>query len=206
MFPCCDAIGRNYGNLNNAFVLSATVRREDMSMTVQAQFPSMPAPAELASLEWRLAGEYGLREVHVEPTWPQEERPAQTASGSGGGKSGSVLYGKAIKGRPIAMSEASPEQKTVIVSGRVFAAESRAIAKLGASVLQFDMTDGTGSVRVSKFIPKEEDQSIVDKIGPGMYLTVSGSMKFNNYSKEVELEPRHIQTAEAPPVRKQKLG
>ena len=207
MFPCCDAIGRNYGNLNKAFVLSATVRREDMSMTVQAQFPSMPAPAELASLEWRLAGEYGLREVHVEPTWPQEERPAPSASGgggkSGGGKSGgSVLYGKAIKGRPIAMSEASPEQKTVVVSGKVFAAESRAIAKLGASVLQFDMTDGTGSVRVSKFIPKEEDQSIVDKIGPGMYLTVSGSMKFNNYSKEVELEPRHIQTAEAPPLRK----
>ncbi len=209
MFPCCEALGQNYGNLRAAHVLSATVSRENMSMTVKAQFPTMPAPAEIASLEWKLTAEYGLRSVTVEPTWPQEVASASTggapSGGSGGGKkasAGAVIYGKAIKGQPIAMSEASPEQKTVIVSGKVFAAESRAIQKLGATVLQFDMTDGTGSVRVSKFIPKEEDQSVAEKIAPGMYLTVSGSMKFNAYSKEVELEPRHIQTAQAPEGRK----
>ncbi|MCD7844269.1 MAG: PolC-type DNA polymerase III [Oscillospiraceae bacterium] len=197
MFPCCEGIDKSYGNLGPASVLSATVNRERMDMTVQARFPSMPAPAEVSSLEWRLAQEYGLRAVTLSATWPQEKKPAP----KGEKKGGSVLMGKTIKGLPTAMCSASPEQKTVIVSGRVFAAESRVIQKLGASVLQFDMTDGTGSVRVSKFIPKEEDQSITGKISPGMYLTVSGAMKFNNYSKEVELEPRHIQTAEAPPLR-----
>ncbi len=199
MFPCCQGMEKSYGNLHDAFVLEATVSRGRMDMTVRALFSAMPAPAEVTALEWLLAGEYGLRSVKLEAGWPQQEQRVDHKAAPGGGR---VLMGKAVKGRPTAMKDASPEQKTVIVSGRVFAAESREIQRLGASVLQFDMTDGTGSVRVSKFIPKEEDQSIVGKIAPGMYLTVSGSMKFNSYSKEVELEPRHIQTAQAPEGRK----
>ncbi|MCD8116659.1 MAG: PolC-type DNA polymerase III [Oscillospiraceae bacterium] len=201
MFPCCLGVNKGYGDLDSANVLSATVSHDRMSMTVQVQFPSMPAPAELTTLEWKLAEEYGLRTVILDATWPGKNETEKPTAARKEKKTGSVLMGKAIKGLPTAMSKASPEQKTVIVSGKVFAAESRAVQRLGASVLQFDMTDGTGSVRVSKFIPKEEDQSIVGKIAPGMYLTVSGAMKFNNYSKEVELEPRHIQLAEAPALR-----
>ncbi len=196
MFPCCEGVGSSYGNLDKTSVLTVTVRRETMTMTVRAEFPAMPAPAEIDALQWKLAAEYGLQEVTVEADWPREERKPEKKA-----ESGKVLLGKSIKGRPIPMQDASPEMKTVVVSGRVFAAESRAIQKLGASVLQFDMTDGTTSIRVSKYIPKEEDQSIIDRVAPGMYLTVSGSMKFNQYSKEAELEPRHIQTAEAPPPR-----
>ena len=198
MFPCCSALSQSYGELDKVYVETATVSRESMTMTVHALFPGMPAPAEISAMEWLLTREYGLRSVTVEADWPKEERKPEKKASSGG----AVLYGKAIKGRPIAMRDASAEMKSVIVSGRVFAAESRFVEKLGASVLQFDMTDGTDSIRVSKFIPKEEDQSITAKIGPGMYVTVSGSMKFNNYSKEVELEPRHIQTAEAPETRR----
>ncbi len=199
MFPCCQGVDRSYGNLGGVFVQEVTVNRERMDMTVRALFSAMPAPAELSTLESVLAGEYGLRQVHIEASWPQQEpRPAADGRKAGG----KVLLGKAIKGKPIPMAEASAEQKTVIVTGRVFAADSRVIQRLGATVLQFDMTDGTSSVRVSKYIPKEEDQSVVGKIAPGMYLTVSGAMKFNTYSKEVELEPRHIQTAEAPEGRR----
>ena len=200
MFPCCQELEKSYGDLGGAFVLEGTVNRERTAMTVKVLFPAMPAPAEVTAVEWAIAGYLGLQAVKVEASWPQEEpRPAEKAAPSGSGK---VLLGRAIKGRPAPMKDASPEQKTVVVSGRVFAVETREIQRLGATVLQFDMTDGTGSVRVSKYIPKEEDQSFTKKISKGMYLTVSGSMKFNAYSKEVELEPRHIQTAEAPAPRR----
>ncbi len=200
MFPCCEGVERTYGDLRQAFVQSATVNRERTAMTVQVLFPAMPAPAEISAMEWAIAGDFGLQSVTVEAQWPQQEA-APAPKKAGEAPTGKVLLGKAVKGKPIPMKDASPEQKTLVVSGRVFAAESRPIQRLGASVLQFDMTDGTGSVRVSKYIPKEEDQSIVDKIAPGMYLTVSGAMKFNNYSKEPELEPRHIQLAQAPAIR-----
>ena len=202
MFPCCEGVDKSYGNLHEAFVQDATVSRERMEMTIRARFGAMPAPAELSALEWAIAAEFGLRAVHVEASWPQEEARAAAGKKPGAPAEGKALMGKAIKGKPMPMRDASPEQKTVVVSGRVFAAESRAVQRLGASVLQFDMTDGTGSVRVSKFIPKEEDQSIVDRVQPGMYLTVSGAMKFNSYSKEVELEPRHIMAVAAPEVRR----
>ena len=201
MFPCCQEVDRIYGNLSGAFVLGATVNQEQAAMTVRVLFPAMPAPAETAAVEWAIAGDFGLRSVKVEATWPAEEpRPAGKPDRPAG--SGKVLLGRPVKGKPIPMRDASPEQKTVVVSGQVFAVQTREVQRLGATVLQFDMTDGTGSVRVSKFIPKEEDQSFAKKISQGMYLTVSGAMRFNAYSKEVELEPRHIQIAEAPSPRR----
>ena len=200
MFPCCRELEKSYSDLGGAFVLEGTVNRERTAMAVKVLFAAMPAPAEVTAVERAIAAYLGLQTVKVEPSWPQAEpRPAEKAAPAGSGK---VLLGRAIKGRPIPMKDASPEQKTVVVSGRVFAVETREVQRLGATVLQFDMTDGAGSIRVSKYIPKEEDQSFAKKIGQGMYLTVSGSMKFNPYSKEVELEPRHIQTAEAPAPRR----
>ena len=188
MFPCCESVGESYTGLGETFVTEATVRREDLTMEVRAFFPSMPAPVELSALEWTLRREYGLRGVTVDADWPKEAAPAEK-SGNGGGKASAaaVLYGKRIKGASIPISEASPEMKTVTVSGRVFAEESRDIPKRGAYVLQFDMSDGSGSVRVSKYFPQEEDSSIRGRIKPGMYVTVSGSMKFNKFSQEVEL-------------------
>ena len=193
MFPGCEALAESFGDLRLTEVGAVTVSRESMVMTVRARFPAMPAPAELSALEWKLAEEYGLRAAHIEADWPKEEKAA-----SGAKTAGKVLLGKAIKGQPIPMKNASPDMKTVIVSGRVFAVDNREIQRLGATVLQFDMTDGSGSLRVSKFIPRDEDQSLLKKIETGMYLTVSGRMKFNEYSHEAELEPRHIQTAEKP--------
>ena len=199
MFPCCESVGKNYGNLEATEVIAAVVTRESMTMAVKTMFPAMPAPAEVASLERQLCMEYGLRGVSIEADWPREDRPQEKKTGGG-----TVLMGRAIKGRPIAMRQASPEMKSVTVSVRIFAEESRDIPKRGAYVLQFDMTDGTTSLRCSKYIAQdnEDDMAIRGKIRPGMYVTVSGVMKFNKFSQEPELEPRHIQTAEAPPVRK----
>ncbi len=202
MFPCCEGIHKSYGNLGDAFVLGATVNRERTGMTVRVLFAAMPSPAEISALEWAIQAEFGLHEVKIEGEWPQTEPRAPEKKTAGPASSGKVLMGRAVKGRPIPMGQASAEQKTVVVCGRVFAVDSRTVQRLGAAVLQFDMTDGTGSIRVSKYIPREEDQSITGRIKTGMYLTVSGSMKFNTYSREVELEPRHIQTAPAPEPRK----
>ena len=198
MFPCCAGMGEGFSGLEGTVVLSATVRRESMTMEVSALFPVMPSAAELSALEWRLRQEYGLRSVTLTASWPKAERSAPAEKK----QTGKALYGKAVKAKPIPIVKASPEMKSVVVTGRVFAEESREVPKRGAYVLQFDMTDGSGSLRVSKFFPKEEVAEIQGKIKPGMYVTVSGVMKFNRFSQEAELEPRSIQTAEAPEGRR----
>ncbi len=196
MFPCCG--GENAGELENVQVLSVVVRRETMTMEVKAFFPSVPAPAAVSALEWRLRQEYGLRGVAIEVEAPREELKAEPKKKT----ASRTLFGRHAKGaKIIPIAEASPEMKSVTVSGRVFAEESRDIPKRGAYVLQFDMTDGSGSLRVTKFFPKEEVGEAKGVVAPGMYVTVTGSMRFDKFTQEVVLEPRCIQTAEAPPVR-----
>ena len=97
----------------------------------------------------------GVSGVSIAADWPQREasRPQEKAG------AGKALLGRAIKGRPIPIREASPEMKSVVVSGRVFAADSREIPRRGAVVLQFDMTDGDGCVRVSRFFPRKRRRS-----------------------------------------------
>jgi len=192
MFPCCN----NCGELTQAFATSATVNREKMAMEVAASFPAEPAPAELFALEERIRGEYGLAAVHIAADWPKET-PRKSE-----GKTGEVLYGKVVKGQPTQIGQVTADMNRVIVTGKVFASDSRDIQRLGAKVLSFDMTDGTGSVRVSRFFAKEDDCAVVNKIQPGMVVTVSGGMKFNTFDKEAQLEPRSIQLAEKPSVRK----
>ncbi len=203
MFPCCAALGGVAGGLDKAYVTAATLRRESMTLEIAAFFAARPAPTDISALEGVIAADLGVAGVHIDADFPREERKPAPAQG-GAKKSGSVLFGKAIKGSITPMGELNSAIDRVNVQGRVFAADSREIQRLGAHVLQFDMTDGSGSLRVSKFFSKEDDSSVIDKIKPGMYLTVSGALKFNTYDKELALEPRHIQTAEQPSIRKDK--
>lgn len=200
MFPCCEALTASAGGLDKAYVTSATLKRETMALAVEAFFSVMPAPADIAALEGCIAADFGLAAVHIAADWP---RVVAEAADEGEKKSGGkVLYGKRIKGAVTPIADLSAEHNRVNVTGQIFAVDSREIQRLGAQVLQFDMTDGSGSVRVSKFFSKDDDQSVIESIKTGMYVTVSGAMKFNSYDKELELEPRHIQTAEAPAGRK----
>ncbi len=200
MFPCCQELSAYCGGLEQAYITSATLRRETMALEIAAWFPVMPAPADLNALERCIAVDFGLARVQIQASFPLPEEKKKAAAGDK--KGGAVLFGKAIKGASTPMAEVAADMTRVNVTGRVFAVESREIQRLGATVLQFDMTDGTNSIRVSKFFSREDDKSVIEKISSGMWLTVSGAMKFNTYDKEVHLEPRHIQTAPAPALRK----
>ena len=198
IFPCCADIGRVFdNNLEKTVVTEVVIRRHDSTMLVRATFPDFPAPAEITNIEDLLRSRYRLRGVTLRADFDRK-KPEQPI---GGGK-GKVLLGRAIKRKPCPMREASPEQKSTVVEGKIFFTETREIPRLGATVLTFDLTDGTASIRASKFIAKEDDQSILTNIQKGMYVTVSGVMKYNKFSGEAELEPYHIQTAAAPEGRK----
>ena len=182
MFPCCKALESVAGGLDKAYVTEAMLRRESMTLRVQAHFAARPAPADISAIEGAIATYFGLAQVSIEADFPREESaPAPTATK----KTAQVLYGKTIRGSVTPMGSLTSDLSRVNVEGRVFAVDSREIQRLGAHVLQFDMTDGSGSVRVSRFFGREDDSSVIDKIKPGMYLLVSGAMKFNSYDKEL---------------------
>ncbi|MGN1002420.1 MAG: PolC-type DNA polymerase III, partial [Oscillospiraceae bacterium] len=203
VFPCCGCCGEMCGGLEKAGLSSVLVSREEGSMSIDARFERMPAPAELSALERRIAGEYGLAHVEIRADYPRPEAPAPRKSESKGGGSGQVLMGgRAIKGEPVSMDTLNLESGNVIVRGRVFDTKSREIAKRQAAVLSFCITDETNSIRVSRYIKDSDpERDVIGKIKDGMYLTIAGSVGYDRYDEDLVLEPRRIETASPPPVR-----
>jgi len=203
VFPCCGSMANFCGGLNDAYLTGVIVDRETLSLRAEAFFARMPAPVELSMLEQQLREEYGLLSAEIVPDYPQTAAPAKkSADGKNAGGS-SVLMGKEIRGEPVKMETLTLDSGAVVVRGRVFGTDSRELTKRQAAVLSFCVTDGTGSVQVSRFIRDgEPERGVVDKISDGMYVTVSGTVDYDEFAKDMVLKPRHIQTAEAPAARK----
>lgn len=187
IFPGCAGLSSLCGGLENAYVTEAIVDEKRRAMTLSAFFARMPAPAEETTLGKSIAMQFGLDTVDILSDYPRTE-PAKRASGSGE----KVLMGKPGKGKITQMKDLTPDSGKVTVTGEVFSVQNREIQRRGAAVLSFDMTDYTGSVRVSRFIASGEDRSILDKISQGQILTVTGNLTFNKFDDDMVLDPKGI--------------
>ena len=175
MFPGCEVLRASCGGLDKALALQVLVNTAGSTMDIEARFPARPAPAELSHLAASLREQYGLSAVNITPRFPQEA--AKGAAAPAGGEK--LLFGRALKDPKCTdMGELTLESGTVTVRGEVFAVNNREIQKRGATVICFDMTDYTGSVRVSKFFDATADAaalSALKGIKAGQYLTVRGA-------------------------------
>lgn len=213
MFPFCGGMKSLCGGLDEVYVGGAVVNREQLCMRIEAQFSKNPSRTDIELLENAIAAEYGLESViinypgaparaeanHSRPETAQSEAPHKTPSAKtkkGGEKSapkeGKKIYGQIPKKKPVEMVTLSAESGRVCVSGDIFSVESRAIQKRGGWVLDFDMTDYTGSVKVSKYFSAGEDKGALPTLKPGMHVTVCGNMSYNRYDQDHALEPTGV--------------
>ena len=199
MFPGCEMLRASCGGLDNALALQVLVNTAGSTMDIEARFPARPAPAELSHLAASLREQYGLSAVNITPRFPQEA--AKGAAAPAGGEK--LLFGRALKEPKCTdMGELTLESGTVTVRGEVFAVNNREIQKRGATVICFDMTDYTGSVRVSKFFDATADAaalSALKGIKAGQYLTVRGRVTFNKFDNDMVLEPLSVQLGKFTP-------
>ncbi len=103
-----------------------------------------------------------------------------------------AIYGKPFKGNPVPMKEVSLDMGSVIVEGRVFAVAHKELKKRNAWVVNFDMTDNTGSVRVNRFMENSEAKPILEGIKEGSIIKVQGKLTVNNFDNETVLKPNAI--------------
>ena len=101
----------------------------------------------------------------------------------------SSFYGKSFKGTPVPMRELNLDMGSVIVEGRVFSVEHKELKKRNAWVINFDMTDNYGSVRVSRFMENKEAKPILDSVKKGSVIKVQGKLQIDNYTNEIVLKP-----------------
>lgn len=198
IFPGCVGLKDLCGGLDKAYVTDVAVSAAEMIMNVSAHFERMPAPAEISNICERLRRDYGFNTVELIPEYPQLKSVSAPAPAGAKPKtsdskpSGSVLMGRQIKSKPIPMSELTLDSGNVVIEGDVFDVTSRKLTKRDGAVLCFDMTDNTGSIRVSRYLRSDDDQSIINAISPGDHLFVSGVVNYSRYDEDMAIEPRHI--------------
>ena len=101
-----------------------------------------------------------------------------------------IVKGKAIREKPTAISEAVQKLgvKTDIV-GDVFASETKEL-KNEKSVVTFDITDYSGSVRVKIFgTNKELEEMNLSSIKNGTTLLVHGKIDYDTYAHDIVVSP-----------------
>ncbi len=124
-----------------------------------------------------------------------QQAEASRPKAAGGGSR--AIYGsRAIRRKPTSMRDLQLDMDTVVVEGDVFFVEHRDLKKRNAWVISFDVTDYTSSIRVTKFMPKEEGQVIVDRVKKGQHLMIQGRLNINRFDNDMVLEPQLIWQAE----------
>ncbi|MDR2420637.1 MAG: PolC-type DNA polymerase III [Oscillospiraceae bacterium] len=214
VFPELGGAGlpRPFGS---AFVTSVRVDKSGAAIEIDVEFLRTPSFEELADAENALRESLGFRRAAISPSGssppaaPSAPKPPATAPPATAPKrnappsrrasaSPRSLLGRVPTGAITAMGDIDVNLGNVTVEGRVFAVNSREVKNGSSWVLSFDMTDNTGSLRVSKFMRGEDARRIAGNIKAGMYLAVSGRLILDKYeNNDTVLEPVNIALSEA---------
>ncbi len=103
-----------------------------------------------------------------------------------------AIYGKPFRGEKTPMGQVNLDMGNVIVEGRVFSVEHKELKKRNAWVINFDMTDNTGSVRINRFMENNEAKGLLDAVQKGSVLRVQGRPQINQFDNEMVLRPLAI--------------
>ena len=177
--------------LQKTHIITATVEKARRAMSVTLRLPEIVAPVDIARIEDGIRAEFCLKTVTVSAVYPKNDQAGSRKPATKKPEQ-TVIYGRDIRTRLTPMDQVTLDLGSVAVRGEVFDVQSREIPKRNAWVLSFDMTDHTGSLRVSKFMIDQNAGTIAAQIKKGMVITVSGKLGINRYDGELSLEPTNI--------------
>jgi len=106
--------------------------------------------------------------------------------------SNSAIYGRPFKGKSVPMSELTLEMGNAIVEGRVFAIEHKELKKNNAWIVNFCITDNTGSVCVNKYMDVRDAKPTIESVKIGDVVRVRGQLALSRYDNEMILRPDAI--------------
>jgi len=213
MFPFLKETNRLTADYTGAGVISASVNQPKTSMEITITLTDPVPPYEISILEDMISGEFGIKTVTVNTTYSRPsptsneaqrtppasvKNPKATPSGTPSSTNKSrPIMGRATKAKPIPMGDVTVEDGKVTIKGVVIAVRSKRIEKSKAEMLNFDITDNTGTISVRKFMREEKAAKVAKAIKVGMHLIVSGELGQDKFDNELILDPINIVPYEA---------
>lgn len=193
MFTSLNKENELQSALGSSSVVSAEVNTSERTMRINLKLASMIPPAVLWKAQGAIESEYKLNRVDIIPVYPQETASSQAKKVN---KKGKILFGRATKGEITRISDINLESGRVVICGEIFSVDTKEIAKTGATVLSFSITDYTGSIKVSKYIRDDAEKTKAMGITKGMYVRVKGNVGFDRYDHDISIDPEGISLEE----------
>ena len=199
-----EAVCRCYG-LNSVKIQTVPTQQKVEVSAVPVERPAAaskgpaqpaPQPSENKPEEDPFARTEAIRRAAMKKSAHPVSTPS-AAKGGGGKGQGKAIFGRPITKAPTPIGELELDMGMVVVEGDVFAVDNRELKKRNSWVVAFDLTDYTGSIRVSKFFPQaEEAKPLVDGVKNGMHLKIQGWLNLDRFYGDMVLEPMAVTTAE----------
>ena len=218
VFPELRAAGLP-SSFSDALVCSIVVDKPRTGVDITAELKAPLPPLERISAEVAICAQLGFSRANIQiisdenktpatissapepvaaPAKPKSSAKPKPATVRKAAPKGRVILGRMPTGSVTAMSEIDISLGNVTVCGEVFEVSSKAL-KSGAWVLSFDMTDNTGSIRISKFTREPDARQVVEQIKVGRYLRVSGKLFLDRYNgNDIALDPTNIAAIKPP--------
>ena len=108
-------------------------------------------------------------------------------------ESAEILKGKSIREKPVSINEAVKGLgERAVVVGDIFDSETKELRN-EKTVVTFDITDYSGSLKVKIFgSNKEIEEMKLSGLKKGMTLLVSGKVDYDNFARDIVLNPNSI--------------
>ena len=103
-----------------------------------------------------------------------------------------IIMGKPTEEQITKIGDVSMESGFVTVRGEIFFTDVRDIPAKNLKVIIFEMTDYSGSIRISRVMDSEKAQPILDKIKVGLYVQVQGTAGFSKFEHDTIITPTTI--------------
>ena len=126
-------------------------------------------------------------------------------AGQAGEKKGRIkqIFGKiSTRKQPTAIGELELDMGNVLIEGDVFNVEHRELPRRKAWVVCFDVTDYTGSIRISQFMDGDVAKPIIKAIKSGLHVQIQGRLTVSRFESDMVLEPYGINELPKPEGRK----
>ena len=98
-----------------------------------------------------------------------------------------VIYGKPFAREMVRLADVNLDSGKITVEGEIFLVEFKKLNGRDKTVVMFEFSDGTGSIRASKVLPDEEAAGLEGGIKKGAYVIVQGLAHYSQYDKELAL-------------------
>ena len=98
-----------------------------------------------------------------------------------------ILYGKPFPRELVKLADINMDSGKVAVQGEIFMVEFKKLNGRGKTVVMFEFSDGTGSIRASKVLADEEAAELEGSIKPGAYILAQGLVHYSQYDKDLVL-------------------